>query len=159
MAIRASIFTTVDARAFGAALDDRRALIEECNGVDWDVSLPGWRERYESYYRNAFEAGTAALVVLTMESTHTGSCVVSIQDEFRRTVCGAGIGYLNGLYVHREFRGHHVGTTLVSAAIEWLGERGCSTVRLHPTSASQHFYERLGFSAIQELEYRANPAF
>jgi ribosomal protein S18 acetylase RimI-like enzyme len=157
-AVHASIVTSVDTPAFGAALDDRRALIEECNGVDWDTGVAGWRDRYTAYYRGAFETNTAALVVCTIEAAHAGSCVVSIQDEFRRTVCGAGIGYLNGLYVRRDFRRNHIGTALVAAAIEWLGARGCPAIRLHPTDASLRFYQRLGFAKIAELEYRASPA-
>jgi GNAT superfamily N-acetyltransferase len=149
------LVTSTDTPAFIEAIDHRQALILEVAGVDWDARLPGWRERYSAYYAAAFASGSAVLVVSLHGGAYGGSCIASIQDEFRRSVCGEGIGYINGLYVTRLFRRRHVGTELVRTATAWLRDRGCLVIRLHPSTGSGDFYRRLGFTPIQELEYRA----
>ena len=152
--MQTAVVASADTPAFSEVIEHRRALIQEISGVDWDLRLPGWRERYSAYYAAAFASGAAILVASRHGSEYGGSCIASIQDEFRRTVCGRGLGYINGLYVAPSVRKRHAGTELVRTAMAWLRDRGCLVIRLHPSSRSGEFYRRLGFTPIRELEYR-----
>ncbi|HVA29445.1 MAG TPA: GNAT family N-acetyltransferase [Candidatus Baltobacteraceae bacterium] len=154
--MKTSIVTSVETAAFRAACEHRQALSVEVGGLDWNERFPGWLQRYESYYRTAFANQSAALLICERGEGFVASCIASIQDEFRRAVSGKGIGYVNGMYVKPAFRKQHVGTALVAAAKEWLHERGCSIVRLHPSCGANAFYRRLGFVPIEELEYHAS---
>jgi GNAT superfamily N-acetyltransferase len=148
-----SVVTSIDSPAFRAAVDHRHALIAEVEGLDWDERYPGWRARYASFYAESFELGTAALIAYDRNSGYGGSCMASVQREFRSAIMGQGIGYLNGLYVLPDLRNRHVGSLLVRAALLWLNAHGCPIVRLHPSQTSNAFYRRLGFRPVQEFEY------
>lgn len=152
--VQTLLVTSVESPAFTAAREHRRALIAEAEGIDWDERHPGWRARYEAFYRAAFSRGDAVLISCGDRDAYAGSCIASILNDFRRAVAHDGIGYVNGLYVRPIFRRQHVGTALIGTALEWFAANDCPVVRLHPSPGSIPFYRRLGFAPIQEFELR-----
>lgn len=64
------------------------------------------------------------------------------------TVCIFGsIAWIAMVLVEESLRGRGIGTALVKYALEWLDEKGVSTVRLDATPLGQPIYTRLGFVA------------
>jgi len=151
--VKTSVVASIDTFAFRAAVEHRHALVAEAEGIDWDERYPGWRGKYASFYEEPFKFGAATLIACEERSAYVGSCIASVQHEFRSFTIGMGIGSVNGLYVLPDFRDRQIGSALVTAAVDWLNARGCPVVRLHPSENSAQFYRRLGFRPIQELEY------
>jgi hypothetical protein len=56
-------------------------------------------------------------------------------------------GWIGALGVVPRARGRGTGTALTEACVEWLRDRGATTVLLHATDQGQPVYERLGFEA------------
>jgi len=59
--------------------------------------------------------------------------------------------YLTNFYVRDAVRGSGVGTSLLSAALEWCDGHGVDVVFLWPTARSRPLYERHGFVAADAL--------
>lgn len=69
------------------------------------------------------------------------------------TYMGAWRGQVEGVRIHRDFRGHGLGTRLIEWAIARSKEKGCVIMQL--TSDKQRkdairFYQNLGFQATHE---------
>ena len=149
-----STIATIDSPAFAAGIEHRRALVLEVSDRDLDSVRPGWRAKYAAYYGTVFARGDAALLAYDVEGEIAGSCIVSVLDEFRRTVLDRGIGYVNAMFVLERFRGRAIAAELLDAAVAWAKARGCAAVRLHPSPLSRAFYQRHGFQPIDEYELR-----
>lgn len=76
----------------------------------------------------------------------------------------AGVGYINQLYVLKEFRKRKLGTTLVHAAHSDALKLGIRNMVAIPSDMSLHLFRRLGyrpllyFSAFRPRPYRKFPA-
>jgi ribosomal protein S18 acetylase RimI-like enzyme len=60
-------------------------------------------------------------------------------------------GWLGGVAVHPDHRGHGLGSELTETAMRALEERGVRTMLLHATPVAKALYERLGF--VAEMEF------
>jgi GNAT superfamily N-acetyltransferase len=75
---------------------------------------------------------------------------------------GNGQGALRKMFVHRDFRGHEVGTAkrLLVALLDWARDRGVREIFLGTTPkflAAHRFYEKNGFTEITPADLP--PAF
>ena len=59
--------------------------------------------------------------------------------------------YLTNFYVREEHRGKGVGSSLLSAVLDWSRNRNAQVVILWPTERSKSFYARHGFSFADDL--------
>ena len=151
-----SVTLTTDSasQAFQAALEHRRELVLEIDGRDYDTDFPGWRGRYRAYYDRVFGRGDGACLSHSIDGVVAGSCIVSVLDDFRRTVTGRGTAYVNAMFVEAAFRRRGIARKLLDAAIAWGKEHGCTTARLHPSPVSREAYRAYGFIPIDEYELR-----
>ncbi len=63
----------------------------------------------------------------------------------------ASYGFIGDVYTEPSIRGKGVATKLNGAALEWLGSRGVKLVRLLASDTARPMYERLGFTASDEM--------
>lgn len=61
------------------------------------------------------------------------------------------VGYLWGVYVLPEFRGHGIGSQLISECLNYLRKSGCQNVTLHAGEKSAALYRRHGFEPTHEM--------
>lgn len=149
-----SLSTSTADAAFRAACDHRHALVNEIDARDLDALVPGWRDRYAAYYAALFARGDGALVSFAIGDEIAGSCIVSVLDDFRRSVVGRGTAYINAMFVVEPKRGRAIASQLLDASTAWAKAHGCTTVRLHPSPVSRDFYRKRGFAPIDEYELR-----
>lgn len=60
-------------------------------------------------------------------------------------------GFIGDVYTQPSLRGNGIATKLNVEAISWLGSRGIKSVRLLASDVGRPIYERLGFSASDEM--------
>jgi YbgC/YbaW family acyl-CoA thioester hydrolase len=65
----------------------------------------------------------------------------------RLVACGAGVGQIGRLAVHRALRGAGLGLQVLNALVVEAGARGDREVMLHAQRSAAGFYERAGWSA------------
>ena len=63
-------------------------------------------------------------------------------------------GYLLNFYVDPEFRGQHVGRTLLHCAMEETRRRHIGVVTLHTSETGRPLYEHFGFEPSNEMMFR-----
>ncbi len=63
----------------------------------------------------------------------------------------ASYGFIGDVYTEPSIRGKGVATKLNGEALEWLGSRGVKQVRLLASDTARPMYERLGFTASDEM--------
>ncbi|MGB7416384.1 MAG: GNAT family N-acetyltransferase [Thermosynechococcaceae cyanobacterium] len=60
-------------------------------------------------------------------------------------------GYLWGVYVEPEHRSQGIGSQLTQKAVDYLQQQHCTRIILHASPSGQPVYERLGFTASNEM--------
>ena len=63
-------------------------------------------------------------------------------------VINGPVGWLGGLIVDRDWRGHGFGRTMTEELIRRLRAAGCGTLSLEATDAGRPMYERMGFRTL-----------
>ncbi|MEI6287327.1 MAG: GNAT family N-acetyltransferase [Bacillota bacterium] len=63
----------------------------------------------------------------------------------------AEIGYLTNVHTKIEYRNHGVGTTLMKHVAAWARDNSVELLFLWPGERSVVFYERLGYSSINDV--------
>lgn len=65
-------------------------------------------------------------------------------------------GYIWGVYVEPDYRGQGFGTKLTETAVEYLRSHHCTRVIRHASASGQPIYEKLGFTASNEMRLDLN---
>jgi GNAT superfamily N-acetyltransferase len=120
-------------------------------GRGWDASHPGWQPRFAAYWRAKQIAGEAQCFVVECDGDVVGMALASMSDDYRRVTLGLPRGYVNGVFVAPNLRRRGLGRELVGAALAWLRERGCESVRLHSSVEGRPLYASLGFKDGDEM--------
>jgi len=60
-------------------------------------------------------------------------------------------GFIGDVYTEPAWRGRGLATDLTRRAIDWLGERGATDVRLLAFAAARRIYAKMGFQATDEM--------
>jgi hypothetical protein len=96
---------------------------------------------------------------------HPAGTVVVATGRLRRVLGAAccasfgATGWIGALGVVPRSRRRGTGAALTEAAVQWLRERGATTVLLHATDAGRPVYERVGFVAEgRSRAWRGSPA-
>ncbi|OGM20442.1 hypothetical protein A2714_01275 [Candidatus Woesebacteria bacterium RIFCSPHIGHO2_01_FULL_38_9] len=58
------------------------------------------------------------------------------------------VGYIEDLFVEKEYRGKHVGTNLLEKMEKYLKDKGCDSLWLEvfvPNTSAHEYYKKLGF--------------
>lgn len=119
----------------------------------------------------AMEEAIRAFVPWVRHSLESGYYTGFLASQGEEVVAGAGLmllewpprtdslqalrGYVLNVYTEPEHRGRGLARVLVGQALEHCRERGVRTVALHASEAGRRIYEGLGFSASNEMIWRA----
>lgn len=141
---------------FRAALEaDLLALVELLADDDLGAQREDASEPLDAAYASAFAAIAADPNNELIVVEHQGDLVGVLQLTFipNLTHLGSWRCLIEGVRIHRSYRGRGLGTSLFTWAIERAAERSCTLVQL--TSDKQRpeahrFYESLGFRATHE---------
>ncbi|MEO6496023.1 MAG: GNAT family N-acetyltransferase [Solirubrobacteraceae bacterium] len=128
---------------------------------------PAREDELRSAVRALSEAGFGPHVgrLIDWPWVQPAGCLLVAVGRLRRIVGGAccasfgETGWIGALGVVPRARGRGMGSALTQACVEWLRERGATTVLLHATDAGRPVYERLGFVAEgRSSAWRGGPA-
>ena len=68
------------------------------------------------------------------------------------------LGYVTNVYTRPAYRGHGIGTQLMTHVLAWAREQDLESLIVWPSEASVRFYQRAGFRGTSEmLEYSVRP--
>jgi GNAT superfamily N-acetyltransferase len=74
------------------------------------------------------------------------SCVVWITEHIPKPHNPTGLrGYVDGMCTEAEWRGRGLGRELLLAGLDWLRERGMTTVELNASEQGEPLYRSVGF--------------
>ena len=59
-------------------------------------------------------------------------------------------GFLDRLYVHKNYQHRHIGTKLCDELEAWAWKNNISIIRTHASITAKPFYEKRGYKVIQE---------
>lgn len=134
-------------------LADLRFEMElEVEGRDLDTRLDGWRKRFVEYFDTRRQRGTSQAFAAIRDSEVIGMAFASVLEDYRAFAFHQLRGYINAVYVVPAERGHGIGRALTEAALGWLREQGCVTVRLNPSTQAEPLYRSMGFVTSGELK-------
>lgn len=94
----------------------------------------------------------------TLVAVVAGCCVGFVEVSLRDNVSGVPdqtVGYIEGIFVERAYRGVGVGRTLIDAAEAWMRSTGASQLVsdvLGDNPDSLAFHRSVGFSVVEETE-------
>jgi GNAT superfamily N-acetyltransferase len=123
-------------------------------------AAPDWRERALAFIAEA-RVGRSfrGFVALDGGRPVGGAGCHMVERAFPafRTTDAEAVGYVWGVYVEPAVRGRGAGATLVRACLAHLSALGCGRALLHAGERSRPLYERLGFTATDELAVALEP--
>jgi GNAT superfamily N-acetyltransferase len=145
-----------ECRAAGAgeltAVAELRGEMAREMGNDFDALSSDWRPKFAAYFGGKQASGNAQAFLACEGHTPIGCAIVSIPDEYRRSVFGLRNAHVNAVYVRPAYRRRGIARTLMQLAIAWARERGCVRVRLRASEDGRLLYEQLGFESGREME-------
>lgn len=129
------------------------------NQVPEQNLLPQWSTITVEFIANARKTLNYQAFVAEVESQVVGSVgcqlfsglyPLLISEEHRK------YGYIWGVYVEPDYRSQGIGTTLTETAVEYLRSHHCTRIILHASPSGQPVYEKLGFTASNEMRLDFN---
>jgi GNAT superfamily N-acetyltransferase len=136
------------------AADYWNNIVNEAFGEDWDRKYPNWRSIFLTTMQRRISQGLQQYYVAEVGAKVVGAAGAQVSEAF----FGAVRGYVEGVYVVRQFRRKGVATRLMRKCIEWLKSMRCDVVRLQATAEGRPLYESLGFVPTGEMELALNAA-
>ncbi len=121
-------------------------------GDDFDGRSADWRAKFAAYFGGKQAAGDARIFFAYDGTAPIGCAIVSIPDEYRRSVFNIRNAYVNAVYVQPAYRRRGIAKNLMQLAVGWARERGCSRVRLRASNDGRYLYEQIGFRTGREME-------
>ena len=115
-----------------------------------------WLEELENSTRDP-----EVVFFLAWEGEHAiGFSQVQLRHDYVEGTNSSPVGYLEGLYVHPNYRQRGIARHLVTACEEWASSKGCSEfasdVEL-PNVDSQRMHEKLGFQEANRVVCYVKP--
>lgn len=142
----------IDDYAAGAQLRFEMAL--EMGSHDFVTAETDWRERFCEYFAAKHRSGEGRLFLAYDGDAAVGSAIVTILDDYRRSVLGIASAWVNAVYVKPSHRRRGIGKSLMLMAIDWARAQGCRRIRLRSSDEGRLLYESLGFVPTSEMELR-----
>lgn len=142
------VTATVD--DYAIAVELREAMALEMQSRDFAEARGDWRARFVAYFGERQRAGEGQLFLAFEGETPIGMALISIQDDYRRSVLGVATAWVNGVYVVPAHRRSGVARMLMACVLDWARAAGCRRVRLRASEAGVPLYRQLGFSSTPE---------
>ena len=103
-------------------------------------------------YQKLYDEKTAQHYVARANGSIVSTVGVFIKSDLPyRYFLPAYYGFIGDVYTEPTYRGKGVATKLNREALKWLSSRGIKSIRLLASDAARPMYERLGFSASDEM--------
>ena len=97
---------------------------------------------------------SAEEIMVSEEETLIGFAMLSIRHEYVEGAISSPVGYLEGIYVRKEQRRKGVAAGLVTEALSWCSEKGCSQLGSDVEIGNQsslHFHKEIGFRETNRI--------
>jgi len=113
------------------------------------LEAPGWPAAAEQEFVDRLGSDVMAFVV--DDPDRAGHLVCSAAASISRRLprpgdAGFAVGYVQWVATEPAVRGQGLARMVMTGLIEWLRERGASSVELHATHMAEQLYRSLGFS-------------
>lgn len=142
------VTATLDDYAIAAELRD--AMAREMESRDFAQARGDWQARFVAYFVERQRAREGQLFLAFDGETPIGMALISIQDDYRRSVLGVATAWVNGVYVAPAHRRGGVARMLMERVLDWARAAGCRRIRLRASEAGTPLYRRLGFASTPE---------
>ncbi|MCP4870428.1 MAG: GNAT family N-acetyltransferase [Proteobacteria bacterium] len=135
-------------------------LAEPADASDWlnlrDALWPGSFSDHAAEVAAYFVASPSSPICLLAD--HSDDGVIGFAEiglrAYAEGCATSPVGYIEGIFVHPEYRQDAVGRALVAAAEVWAIEQGCTEMasdRQLGNQSSGSFHEALGFEEAERL--------
>lgn len=104
------------------------------------VNEQGFKEEFDTADQTATH-----FVLFDGEKPIATSRILTTEEE--------GTYFIGRIAVLKEYRGQHLGTTIVNAAENYARERGGTKIRLHAQCQAVPFYEKIGYESVSGIDY------
>ncbi|MGA8533007.1 MAG: GNAT family N-acetyltransferase [Candidatus Tumulicola sp.] len=128
----------------GFFADVWRAMLDELDLAP-EGFVPDWRERLTQHFSGGIADESQGWFVAESGGRRIGTAAAFLRNSVPGDVMGRRSAVLAGVYVLPPHRGVGVGRKLVTSAIEWARQRGCTEIRLQASAAAEPLYRSLGF--------------
>lgn len=113
---------------------------------------PGWRERFVDFFAPRLGREDAKYFVAVAGDRIVGSAGALLTEGYPSVIHGLRSGYIFGVYVLPEYRGHGIATHLTQATVDFLRSKNARAIRLHASPFGRPIYEKMGFTPTNEME-------
>jgi GNAT superfamily N-acetyltransferase len=137
---------------YPAAIELRAAMVRELSLYEPDSTHPGWRDRYQTFYRSRADRGDAALFFAENQGSAIGMSAVYMASTHRTEIFLQRQAYVSNVYVRPAWRRRGIARRLTGLTIEWARMKKCQIIRLRPSDVGRPVYEALGFKQSEEME-------
>ncbi len=96
----------------------------------------------------------AGFIVRNDDGDAIGFMNLSLRSEYVPGASRYPVGYLEGVYVKKDFQRQGIGEQLICTAEEWARERGCTELAsdaLLENTNSHQFHAKVGFQEVERI--------
>ena len=141
--------------------EEDRAVLAQLREALWPESSAEEHAQELALLLAGKQIGTLPLIVLVAE-TEGGSLIgfleVGLRSHAESCDPRQPVGYVEGWYVAKNYRGRGIGKKLLAAAEDWARSQGCMEMASDTqmdNALSQSVHERLGFQVVERsVNYR-----
>lgn len=145
---------SVEPQHFDVAAEFWLAMRHELAMPDGDLPSD-WKARAVAYFGRRYHAGELRWFFAWSDNKPVASAAGFLMDGYPSDICSLRrAGYVAGVFVDPEWRRRGLARAVTSAAVEWLKNLGCTSVRLHAANNARPIYESMGFIASNEMLLR-----
>nr|QFU78552.1 Aminoglycoside N(6')-acetyltransferase type 1 [uncultured bacterium] len=96
-------------------------------------------------------SGKWAIFLAFDGNTPVGLCEISLRSDYVEGTEGGVVGYIEGIFVLPEYRGHHIAKSLIVLSENWSREQGCTEFAsdcVLDNTDSLRFHLKVGFKEV-----------
>lgn len=137
--------------AEAAFLADSWHAMSTESGIAPDGFAAGWRERLAACFAAGIRDRTQGWFLAIAGDAPAGCAAAFLRPSEIGEVMHRRGAVLAGVYVAPQFRRRGIARALVTRAIAWSRERGCTYVSLRSSASAETLYRTLGFEDERSL--------
>lgn len=134
-----------------ANFDDLNELVRMGRLLWPDHSVEDLRQEFEEILGSDNQK---AFLCKADDGKYVGFQTLSLRREYVEGATSSPVGYLEGIYVDKEYRKKGIGKGLVEVAQEWAQAHGCKELGSDTwdwNADSIKFHEKVGFTKVETL--------
>ena len=127
------------------------AMYEEC-AILYETQLPrDWRDRFVAHFTRRIQDDDARFFV-ACDGEIVGTAGAFVAEGYPALITEMDRGYIFGVRVAPTHRKRGLAEALTSECVTFLQSKNCAKIRLHASTFGRPIYERMGFTATNEME-------